>query len=157
MANALRRGKGLRDDLESIRDWVSSRPARSLSRSVSRRENRVVKRLDGVEISFDEMDRKLSNEKTFLEREGVDSDLVVAAALMAELGNRAPELRARIEEIAAQKREVIEGMDKIEANYDLGATRKKYVSLRKKYLKLQKRWDQLDSEFWKHAVGDIPN
>ena len=157
MANALRQGQGLRDDMESIRDWVSAHPARARAWSVPRRERRVFKRLDGVELNFDEADRKLSSEKNFLLQEGVDADPVIAAAFVEELGQRTPELAARIEEIATQKREIIEDMDKIEVDYNRGATRRKFVALRKEYVKLQKQWDRLDSEFWKHAVGDIPN
>lgn len=156
MANALRQGKGLRDDMQAIRDWVSSRPARALSQSVPRRECRVFSRLDGVELNFDEADRKLSDEKNFLKQEGVDPDSVVAAAFLEETGQRTPELRARIEEIATKKREIIERMDAIEADFNQGSTRSKYVSLLKKYTKLNRRWDQLDKEFWEHAVGD-PN
>lgn len=155
MAKGVRQGQGLQADMNEIRDWISARPARAMARSVSRRENRVVKQLDEIEISFDETDRKLSEEKISLEREGVDPDLVVAAALMEELGNRAPELRARIQEIATQKQKVFERMDAIETNYNLGTTRKKFVGLRKKFMKLNRRWDQLDKEFWQHAVGDL--
>ena len=155
MASALRQGQGLQADMNEIRDWISARPARTLSRSIPRRENRVLKRLDSVELNFDEVDRKLSSEKDFLKQEGVDPDSVVAAAFVEELGQHTPELRARIEEVVAQKREVIKDMDKIEVDFDRGATREKYVGLRKKYLKLQKQWDRLDREFWQHAVGDL--
>ncbi len=156
IANALHQARGLRDDMDEIRNWISARPSRTLSRSVFVREKRVFRQLDDVGINFDEIDRKLCDEKNFLKQEGVNSDLVVAAALIEELGNRAPELAARIEEIAAQKREVIERMDAIEADYDRGATRQKFVVLRKQFLKLEKQWEQLDSEFWKHAVGEYP-
>lgn len=152
MANTLRQGQGLRDDMQLIRDWVSTRPSRALSRSVFVREKRVFKGLDDAEVSLDETDRKLSDEKNFLFQEGVDADSVMAAAFLEELGQRTPELAGRIKQIAAQKRGVIEDMDRIEADFDRGATREKYVGLRKKYLKLQKQWDQLDKEFWEHAV-----
>ncbi len=155
MADALRQARGLRDNMDEIRNWISSRPSRALSRSVFVREKSVFKGLDVVEVDFDEMDRKLSDEKDFLLQEGVHPDSVVAAAFLEELGQRTPELAARIEEIAAQKCEVIERMDAIEADFDRGATRKKYVGLRRKYLKFEKQWNRLDREFWQHAVGDL--
>lgn len=157
MLSALRQARGLQADMNEIRDWVSARPARALSPSVPRRERRVLKRLDSVELNLDEADRKLSSEKDFLKQEGVDQDSVVAAAFLEELGHRTPELAARVEELATQKQEVIERMDAIEADFDRGATREKYVGLRKKYMKLNRRWDQLDKEFWKHAVGNVPD
>jgi len=155
MATELRQARGLQDNMDEIRNWISARPSRALSRSVFVREKRVFKGLDDVEVSFDEADRKLSDEKDFLKQEGVDPDSVVAAAFLEELGQRTPELAARVEELATQKQEVFARMDAIEADYDRGATRQKFVSLRKKYVKFQKQWDQLDKEFWKHAVGDI--